>query len=230
MVSIPEFCDRLIGNATNYFRKKNSLKLLTQSKASCKAIIKSCIDAEPDCVLEIGTNYGLSTLSLAYALKVLGKPMYEITTVDVDHSHWIKETPEIQKGLLLNAGIAMPDVKTITGDFSKLDPKSCARPRKMFAFYDIHDTVSQSYMAIFLRDWLPRIESGIVMVHDFCLEGSDYWLDRDNPVYPTSRAVHASGRAYEGYAECKVLIDYLNSFGIDVEDYPGTMLVSFRTR
>lgn len=101
MVGIQDFCSRLVNDFIFYFGNKRNL--LTQSIESCKTIIKECIAIEPDYVVEIGTNYGLSTLSLAYGLKILGKDESALTTTDIFHNLWLNETPEVQKGLLLNS-------------------------------------------------------------------------------------------------------------------------------
>lgn len=227
MVNINEFCDRLVDDFSAYFREKLSLQLLTQDKASCKAIIKTCIDVEPDYVIEIGTNYGLSTLSLAYALKLLGKPLSALTTTDIAHHHWKKETPVIQRGLLLNSEINISEIQTVCHDFKTLPPQPFIKPGKVLVFYDIHDTNTVSYMEEFIYGWIPLFDYGYVMVHDCYIPPSAYWIDRDNPVYPVSTATHFSGITFEGYKECKTLIDWFNSKGRFISPLPNTSIIKF---
>jgi len=142
------------------------LNLLTQNAISCKSILKICLDVESDYVLEIGTNYGLSTLSIAYALHLLGKDLSCFTTTDIDHSHWINETPTIQTGLILNSELDIKRIKTVQEDFIKLSPQGLVKPGKVLVFYDIHDTVSVTYMEKFIQDWIPLFDQGCIMVHD----------------------------------------------------------------
>jgi hypothetical protein len=227
MVDINEFCNRLIDDFTAYFREKLSLNLLTQDKISCKAIIKACIEIEPDYVLEIGTNYGLSTLSLAYALKLLGKPLSVLTTTDIVHHHWTKETPIVQRGLLLNSNININEIQTVRQDFKVLLPQDLIKPGKVLVFYDIHDTVTVSYMEEFIHKWIPLFDYGYVMVHDCYIPPSCHWMDRNNPVYPVTSATHFSGITFEGYKECKMLIDWFNATGRFIHPIPGTSILKF---
>lgn len=227
MVNINEFCERLVSDFTGYFRSKQSLHLLTQDKSSCKAIVKACLEIEPDYVLDIGTNYGLSTLSLAYAFTILGKDLSGITTTDVDHRHWLEETPAIQRGLLLNSGIDVSKIARVHEDFIKLEPESMVRRGKVLVFYDIHDTSTVSYMEKFLGKWIPAFDYGYVMVHDCYLPKSAYWIDRNNPVYPVSSATHFSGISFEGYKECATLVEWLNTGKRSIYAVPGTSIVRF---
>ena len=150
MVSINEFCDRLMAGFVDHFQARGAMRSLTQSMGSCKAIIKRCIDAEPDYVLEMGTNYGLSTLSLAYAMTVLGLPVSCITTTDIDHSLWTGKTPDIQRALLESAGIDPSEIRTLTRDFQLVDPSEMVSVGKALVFYDIHDTSTVSHMRRFI--------------------------------------------------------------------------------
>jgi len=227
MVSTSEFCERLVGDFKLHFRRMRSVHLLTQSIASCNAIIEACLDINPDYVLDIGTNYGLSTLSLAQALKLLGKDLSVLTTTDIDHSHWLNETPEIQKGLLLNSEICTDEIHAVCSDFMDLDPGSMIRPGKVLVFYDIHDSPSVSMMGRFLEQWLPRFTEGYVMVHDFYLAHSGYWIDRDVPECPVSTAEHFSGHVFEGFKECRVLIEWMNSIDKHLRVLEGVSVIGF---
>jgi hypothetical protein len=227
MVNINEFCDRLIMDMTSHLRQRSRMDLLCQSRASCKAIVKSCIDIEPDYVLELGTNYGLSTLSLAYALTILGKCLSALTTIDIDHGHWLNETPDIQRGLLLNAGIDLKNIRVVSGDFNLLNPQWLLKEGKVLVFYDIHDTGSVSYMKKFIEEWIPLFDHGYVMVHDCYPLGRAYWIDRNNPDLPVSSAKHFSGLSLEGYGECKVLIDWLNEQKRSVCIFPEVPTIKF---
>jgi hypothetical protein len=227
MVSINEFCDRLTNDFSNFFRQRGALNLLTQSRDSCKAILKICLDVEPDYVLEIGTNYGLSTLSIAYALNLLGKDLSCLTTTDIDHHYWTEETPTIQRGLLLNSEIDVRRIRTVREDFIKLSPQGLIKPGKVLVFYDIHDTASVSYMEKFIAEWIPLFDHGYVLVHDCYPPLEAYWIPRDDPVYPVSSATHFSGMKFEGYRECKIIIDHLNSTGRGVFAVPGTSIIKF---
>ena len=184
MVSTSEFCERLVGEFKSYFRRIYSPQLLAQSVASCTAIVNACRDIKPDYVLDIGTNYGLSTLSLAYALKSMGKDLSVLTTTDIDHSHWLNETPEIQKGLLLDSEIRIGEIRAVCDDFMNLNPQDMVRKGNVLVFYDIHDSPSVSMMERFIADWMPRFDGGRVMVHDFYLAHSGYWIDRENVECP----------------------------------------------
>jgi hypothetical protein len=227
MVSIDEFCDRLMGGFSAYFEQRQALRLITQSKASCKAIVKTCLHIEPDYVLEIGTNYGLSTLSLAYALKLLGKDLSALTTTDIELGHWLNETPGIQRALLLNAEIDLSHIQAVRGDFILMPPQRMVRPGKVLVFYDIHDTATVSYMEKFIAEWIPLFDHGYVMVHDCYLPKTAYWIDRNNPDLPVSSATHFSGLSLEGYKECKVLVDWLNAGHRAIRALPGTSIVRF---
>jgi len=227
MVSIDDFCERLMGGFSAYFEQRQALRLITQSKASCKAIVKACLHIEPDYVLEIGTNYGLSTLSLAYALKLLGKDLSALTTTDIELGHWLDETPGIQRALLLNAEIDLSHIQAVRGDFILMPPQRMVRPGKVLVFYDIHDTATVSYMEKFIAEWIPLFDHGYVMVHDCYPPKSAYWIPRDDPVYPVTKGRHFSGMEFEGYPECKVLVDWFNVTDRSIHAIPGTSIVQF---
>lgn len=227
MVDVDEFCGRLLFDFELYFRERHLSKALTQSRSSCREIIHTCLDVDPDYIIELGTNYGLSTLSLAYAQTLLGKSSSTITTIDIKHDLWLTKTPGIQKGLILNARLKPGDIRTITSDFLDVIPGGVVRAGKVLVFYDIHDTVKDSYADRFLRDWVPLLVKGSVLVHDFYAPHIANWLNRDDPIYPVSTAQHYSGVSFEGYPECKKIVDWLNSNHRDMLVIPDTLLVKF---
>ena len=227
MLNINEFCMRLVGSMLSYLRDRNALNLLTQNETSCKAIIKTCIDIEPDYVVEIGTNYGLSTLSLAYALKFLGKEVSDLTTIDISHDHWKNETPGIQQDVLGPNGININGIKTVTEDFIKLHPEPFMREGKVLVFYDIHDTEDVSYAQKFLDEWIPLFDYGHVLFHDFNILGKNPWIRMDKKL-PLSTAKHFSGLPFEGYKECKVVIDWMNETHRKVRKIPQTSIAGFQ--
>jgi len=229
MVSIAEFCNRLMEGFEFYFRQRDSMRLITQSRESCRAILKACIEIEPDYVLDIGTNYGLPCLSLAYGLITLGKNLSVLTTSDIDLKHWLEETPIVQQELLADCRMDVHRIHAVQEDFNRIDPNSFVQRGKVLVFYDIHDTTTPpiSYMRTFLDTWMPLFDHGQMMIHDFFLPGIQHWMDPDDPMYAITKARHISGLEFEGYPECKVLVDWLNQSERKLYPVPSTSVLKF---
>lgn len=224
-----EFCKILINNFTEYCEKVYGyVKYPNQNQVSCQAIVDSCLEINPDFVLDIGTNFGASTLSLAYGLKKLGKGMSELTTIDYNHAHWIKETPLIQKNLLIEHGINIDDIHAVCSDFQKLDPQNFVKQGKALIFYDIHDTINHSFMSDFVDKWIPILMCGRVMAHDFSLVKKGYVLSpATDPNYPRIMIEHFSGDVFAGFKECETLIQWTNKVKKPVFSIPGTSIIGF---
>jgi len=53
MITINDFCERLYQNMRRYLQENGSLRELLQDVTSCKALVKACIDIEPDYIVEV---------------------------------------------------------------------------------------------------------------------------------------------------------------------------------
>jgi len=207
------FCRDLVDNFTEYCNKTYGYeKYPNQDRISCEAIVESCLDVKPDYVLDIGTNFGASTLSLAYGLKTLGKSLSAMTTIDYSLKHWREETPAVQKVLLEEHGIDPVMIPSVCADFQSLNPSNFVKSGKALVFYDIHDTLKHSFMTDFLNKWLPSFSEGSrIMVHDFSAVPKDFISPyKPDPKNPRSRLEHFSGVTFEGFMEVEILVRWLN--------------------
>jgi len=162
--------------------------------------------------LDIGTNFGASTLALAFGLKSLGKNLSILTTIDYDLKHWQKETRLVQKELIIEYGIDPTSINGICADFQSLNPNNFVKSGKALVFYDIHDTLKHSFMTDFLNKWLPSFSEGSrIMVHDFSAVPKDFISPyKPDPKNPRSRLEHFSGVTFEGFMEVEILVRWLN--------------------
>jgi len=225
-----DFCKRLVDNLTEYCGKTYGYeKYPNQDHVSCQSIVDACLEVKPDYALDIGTNFGASTLSLAFGLKSLGRDLSVLTAIDYSLKHWQTETKVVQKELLEKNKINVGAIREVCADFQTLDPKDFIKDGKALVFYDIHDTLKHSFMTDFIERWLPLFSSGSrIMVHDFSAVPDDfvspYKPDLKNP---RSRAKHFNGTMFEGFMEVEVLIKNLNKTGLQVYSVPNTSVIGF---
>lgn len=208
--------ERIVENFTKHFDDNHDNKFTTQDVKSCTEIYELCKKATPDHVVEMGTNHGASTLSICLAMTELGKPLSNITTMDLSHQAW-GEAAEIHKGVPEIAAMDLSQVKYITGDFKDLDPTPVKSAGKVFVFYDIHDhtfPLSQK----FLDEWLPCIRDGVIAIHDMSEVPNDYIL----PDVDTKRSKAAyKDRTYAGFAECETFINWAVKNNVEVTSFHG---------
>jgi len=213
-----DFINRMIQNLDVFYQNVYGKNFPDQRESSCGMIYDLCVKENPDAVIEVGTCYGSSTLSLMYALKVLNKPMSILTTIDRDHQNWHKSGSEIQKDLLREYGINPGEIRLIRDDFRRIDPRSLIDPDKKYVvFYDIHDEENVSSSPKFFAEWEPLLKNAVVMFHDFNR------TETLESVYPSemSAATSFDGRHYLGYTECKGIIAWVNERKIQIGDFPS---------
>jgi len=213
-----EFLSEMIQNFSKYFSEKyNTESYPNQNYESVKFLYEKCIEFNPDMVMDIGTNFGASTISFMRAMEALSKPLSLITTIDLDHDHWKNKTPKIQK-------IDLSKVKTITSDFKLIDPLSVIQNVRYFIFYDIHDTDSFSFSGKFINEWIPRLKNSIIAFHDVSIVSKDFEWRQDNNQYPME-TIEYNGKFYAGYRECKTIIEWVKEKNIEIFDVPKTSIV-----
>lgn len=225
-----DFCKRLVDNLTEYCGKTYGYeKYPNQDHVSCQSIVDACLEVKPDYVLDIGTNFGASTLSLAFGLKSLGRDLSVLTAIDYSLKHWQTETKVVQKELLEENGINVGAIREVCADFQTLNPKDFIKTGKALVFYDIHDTLKHSFMTDFIERWLPLFSSGSrIMVHDFSAVPKDFVSSyKPDPQNPRSMGEHFSGQTFEGFMEVEVLVGWLNKTGRQAHDVPDTSVMWF---
>jgi len=225
-----EFLNKLVNNYSKFFKETyEKEKYPNQDIHSCTALYDLCVSLNPDFVIDIGTNFGASTLSLSFALKTLGKPLSLLTTIDKSQRHWKEETPEIQQELLEKEGLDLKQIKTIESDFISLDAAQFVRKDvKIFVFYDIHDNNSETYSDKFLLNWVPLLGEAVVTVHDCSHVSESYVLRTDYKGYTMTKLRHFSGKLFAGFGECKRFIEWANEKEKDVFNVPKTSLIYFK--
>jgi hypothetical protein len=222
------FCKKMLANYSEFFKEKYKQEVYpNQDVKSCLSLITKCIEFNPDYVIDIGTNYGASTLSFAYALKKLGKDLSCLTTVDMEASYWKNTISRVQCDLMGEYDINPYRIKVVTSDFKVLDPKKIIPENsKIFLFYDIHDILSFSFFEKFIKDWAPLLKGAYIGIHDISLVPKDFqFIGEDDPDYPHINADHFSGKTVNGFIECKVIMDWLNSIGKDFYPVENTSVI-----
>ena len=218
------FHQEIINNYSDYFKKVyNQDTYPNQNDISCEFITKACIARDPDFAFDIGTSYGASALSTAYALKQLGKDESLLTMIDIDFTSWDKSISDIQKDLLKKYNINPNKIKRIHEHFYGLDPKILLpEGKKFFIFYDIHDIEGQfSLSRRFLAQWLPRVKNGLMAFHDMSVVDESYVpIDEEHVV---SR--HFTGKLLSGFKECTMIVDWLNRYKINFASVPDTSII-----
>lgn len=223
-----EFLNELVENFSNFFKEAYNQEIYpNQNIESCMALYNMCLSMNPDYVIDIGTNYGASTLSFAYALKVLNKSLSLLTTIDRDLKHWRNETPEFQHGLLKRAGLDIKQIDVIESDFLALEPsKLLKKDSKCLLFYDIHDSDVESYSDKFLLNWVPKLSNAIVAVHD-CSCVKENFVLRIFEGYTMTKSEHFSGKIFAGFEECRRFIEWANEIKKEIFSIPKTSIIYF---
>ncbi len=191
-------------------------------------------------MLDIGTGQGRSGMALVLALHAMGKKLSCFTTFDLKGGNWKNKVPRFHAKLLADYGIDITQTNWVKGDFKKLDAaKYVPTDRKVFLFYDIHDhhggkvRQPEASSPHLLKKWLPRIQSGLVAVHDMSAVPTGYDLtEKDKKTHVSySLAVHEkSGQWYKGFGECARIVEWLNNLGGQLMSVPNTSLVYFCIR
>ena len=228
---MPEkFLEELVENYSNFFKEVHGREVYpNQDIVSCQALFDLCVKLSPDFVIDIGTNYGASTLTLAYALKTIGKPLSLLTTIDKSHGHWNEQTLSIQNALLKKEGLDMSKIKTVESDFSSLDPTQFLRKDvKGFIFYDIHDNNLYTFSDRFLLNWVPLLGESIVAIHDCSFVPESHILRENYNDYTMTKHTHFSGKTYAGFNECEPIIKWANEKRCDIFDVPYTSIIYFK--
>jgi len=210
-----DFINRMIQNFDAYCRRENGNDFTDQRESSCETIYDLCVKEDPDGVIEVGTNFGSSTLSLMYALKGLKKPLSALTTIDRDHQNWHRSGSIIQKDLLNEYEINPAEINLVRGDFRYIDPLSLIDPDKKYViFYDIHDEINIDSSSKFLAEWEPLLKNAVIMYHDFNR------IESPGSDHPSNMSVGTSfdGRHYLGYTECEKIISWVNERKVEIGD------------
>jgi len=208
--------EQIVQNFTKHFEDCHDKAFTTQNVRSCLDIYNACKEANPDHVVEMGTNHGASTLSICLAMNGLGKPLSNITTMDLSHVAWL-EAPKIQGGIPEIAAMDLSLVKYVTGDFKNIDPLPVKSAGKLFVFYDIHDhtfPLSQK----FLDEWLPYIRDGVIAIHDISEVPSNYVLPESDT--KRSKAVYKD-KMYAGFAECETFVNWAVANNVTLNSFHG---------
>jgi len=218
------FHQKLIDNLSVYFKKYWKMDIYpNQDAISCEFITHACIDRNPDFAFDIGTSFGASALSAAFALNGLGKNESLLTMIDLDFGSWDISLNEIQKDLLKEYELEAQKINRVNANFLTLDPtRMIQEGKKYFIFYDIHDIEGQpSLAAKFLNEWLPLIKNGFMGFHDMSLVDESY-ISPDTDHY---LARHFTGKLLSGFKECPVIVDWLNKNHMDFRSVPNTSII-----
>lgn len=215
----------VIENFKEVFKTKHNKIYTNQSVEGCQDLFKICVNHPPDQIIEVGTNYGTSTIAFALAMEALGKDLSTITTIDLSHNFW-RDTPEIQeealKGILSQS---LTNIKTVTGDFNSIDIKDLLYDwsNKILIFYDMHDHTGPWSLRL-LNEWIPYIKKegkqGVCLVHDISPVSDDYKVVCDDKS-PRSKAKYFGGQTYAGFMECKRLINWANVKKVELTPFSG---------
>jgi hypothetical protein len=198
------------------------------------ALMDLCMRLNPDLVIEVGTYTGTSTLSLASALKLLGRPESLLTTIDISHSKWRESVPKHKAGFLAQ-GIDVERINAVRADFKSVDAADhIPAGGRVMLYYDIHDLEDRSGVAnspFLFKNWIPRIGEGIVAMHDVTPCPSDWERPKEWGV-PCSfaKAEHWAGQWFWGNGETGVLIDWLNRHRAPINSIGQISMVWFRVK
>jgi len=217
------FMRRMLGNLDQSARDLGRPNYGAQSVASCLSLYGLCTLVDPDFVLDVGTAAGASCLSLAYALKGLGKdPTSQLLTVCVHQGRWWGQGVASNEKLARDHGIAMRDIPTVDGDFRTVDPPQAVKDgAPTFLFYDIHDYDDGSVPPSrhLLDVWVPAISRGIVAVHDA-------YTPKHADRHPANALHFGLGIVY-GRLEIVPIVEYLNARRGQLMEVPGAWILYF---
>lgn len=217
-----KFFNQLIGGFSGFFSVNYDTDIYpNQTYDSIRFIYDKCMEINPDAVIDIGTNFGASTIAAAKALHDLKKNLDIMTTIDLDHDHWKNKTPIIQKHLL--DGMNISDIKTITSDFKLITPEIDEK-KKYFVFYDIHDTNEYSFVEKFLNEWVPKFNNSIIAFHDVSVVPNDFVLLQSSEQYPMAK-IEYNDIWYAGYSECEKIVQWAKNNKISLNNVPETSIV-----
>ena len=214
------FFGNAISNLENHFEADHAPKRFTcQTARSMLSIYDLCMEIEPDHVVEVGTNHGGSTLAIIMALRDLHRTLGNITSIDLTHKTWM-DVPQIHANIVKGMGIDFSLVKTISGDFSKIEPSRSVIPAgKTSVFYDMHDHEGP-WSQILLDNWVPLIEDGFVAIHDFSKVPDGYTPKQDDRPRSAAKYTYTS-QTYSGFAEVKRVIEWANDNQVLLHDLVG---------
>ena len=196
-----------------------------------EALMELCDRADPDFVVDIGTNYGVSCLALASAMTLQGKSMDAVTTIDIHRGLWMR-TLSKWDNWFANFGMDAKAITALEVDFKALLPKDIIPEGDQgMVFFDIHDHDDGSSVAnspIFIKDWLPLISKGIVAAHDMNPCDENWERPRHWGTVPSADVVECwTGQWFRGFGEVKTFIDLFNKYEVAPQVIEGTSLIWF---
>lgn len=206
------FFEDLIQRFKEIFINLHNTNFTNQSVLSCTDIYNLCVDKNPDRVIEIGTNYGASTISLAKAMNDLKKPLDSILTFDLSHEYW-KRSLSLFSDIMKRENLDISQIKYVSKDFNILNPEEIITCDKTLIFYDIHDHRGPWSQKL-IENWVPLL-NGTVIVHDIT-EVNEHFEITDNEKSKRSKALHFSGKYFAGFNECNRIISWANENKIDL--------------
>jgi len=206
------FFEEIIQRFKQVFKKLHNVEFTNQSVQSCKDLYDLCLKKSPDKIIEIGTNYGASTISFAKAFKDLGKPLDSILTFDISHEFWIR-SQELFSDILMRENIDISLIKYVSKDFNTLNPEEIITSDKTLLFYDIHDHKGPWSQKLVSR-WVPLL-NGTTVVHDITEVDENFEIIKDEKS-PRSKAMHFSGRYFAGFNECERIIKWANEHNVNL--------------
>ncbi len=197
-----------------------------------RALFGLCIIENPDIVLDIGTNQGNSCIALGLALNVLGNSLSNLFTFDVNHSLFHK-TKQKYKQLFQTTKLNIDKINLVTNDFGIISSEKFLRIQtNFFIFYDIHDgEYGVSNSEKFINEWIPKINDGLVVVHDIVPCDKDWERPTEWGTPPSYSKVQLwTGQWFWGFGECENFINLLNEHKANLIAIPNTSLIYFRVR
>lgn len=198
-----------------------------------RALMDLCDKADPVKVVDIGTNYGVSCLALASALRTQHKSMNDIATIDIHRGMWL-QTRDKMADRFDKMGVFMTRINAIEKDFKQVPAAEMIDRGHMMIFFDIHDHEDKSGVAnslVFIRDWLPMINNAIVAVHDITPCEEDWERPAEWGIPPSFAKVQSiNGQWFRGFGETKAFIEYLDDHNVGPFTIPDTSIIWFRMK
>jgi len=216
------FFETMINNFKDHFLKERKKEFTNQTVESCMDIYNVCKEVHPDSVIEIGTNYGASTLALSLSMKDMNKDLSNILTIDLHHTYWLR-TRNVQELILKEEGLKIERVKFLSKNFNEIDPMDIVEgDKKVLIFYDIHDH-DGPWSQKLLDSWIPLIKNGAFMIHDISPvpDNFEFKIDKSDR-RPRSKIKYLkTNKSYAGFAECGRIINWANKNEIIIKDFNG---------